>query len=102
MSGPRRSIIPRSYFPFADRVQYRPTSGASPVGYWRHAIAAPLQERLLMPSTLAKVLIVEDDDSIRTLYAQALTQCGYQVQSAGDGFSALAEVRKQVPDVIVS
>ncbi len=48
------------------------------------------------------VLIVEDDESIRTSLAILLSECGYRVRSAEDGFSALLEIRAEVPDVILS
>lgn len=51
---------------------------------------------------LAKLLIVDDEPLIRTSMAQVLTEIGYFVRSAQDGFSALVEIRKEIPDVILS
>ena len=51
---------------------------------------------------LAKLLIVDDEPSIRTSMAQVLTEIGYFVRSAQDGFSALVEIRKDIPDIILS
>ena len=53
-------------------------------------------------SPLAKLLIVDDEPSIRTSMAQVLTEIGYRVQSAEDGFSALVEIRNEIPDIILS
>ena len=53
-------------------------------------------------SPLAKLLIVDDELSIRTSMAQVLTEIGYRVQSAEDGFSALVEIRNEIPDIILS
>lgn len=51
---------------------------------------------------LAKLLIVDDEPSIRTSMAQVLTEIGYFVRSAHDGFSALVEIREGIPDIILS
>ncbi len=48
------------------------------------------------------LLLVEDDDPIRDLLSTILTGCGYRVRGAKDGFSALALIREQVPDIILS
>jgi len=58
--------------------------------------------RTVWQNPLAKLLIVDDDPSIRTSIAQVLTEIGYFVRSAHDGFSALVEIRKVIPDVILS
>lgn len=55
-----------------------------------------------MPIEKANILIVEDNDSIRTSLSMLLSEYGYAVRSAEDGFSALIEIRNQVPDIIVS
>ncbi len=54
-----------------------------------------------MPTEKANVLVVEDDALIRALLSAILTQSGYRVCSAEDGFSALAEIRKEIPDIIL-
>jgi len=58
--------------------------------------------RDVQQDSLAKLLVVDDEPSIRTSIAQVLTNIGYFVQSAQDGFSALAEIRKMIPDIILS
>jgi CheY-like chemotaxis protein len=55
-----------------------------------------------MPGTKAKLLIVDDEPSIRTSMSLVLTEIGYWVRSAEDGFSALVELRKELPDILVS
>ena len=40
-----------------------------------------------------KLLIVDDDPSIRDLLSETLTEIGFLVRSAEDGPSALAEIR---------
>jgi CheY-like chemotaxis protein len=50
----------------------------------------------------ANILIVEDNDSIRTSLSMLLAEYGYTVRAAEDGFSALVEMRNQIPDILVS
>ena len=50
----------------------------------------------------AKILVVDDEQSIRWSMAKILTEIGYQVRCAADGFSALLEMRSEIPDLIVS
>lgn len=51
---------------------------------------------------MAKVMLVEDDNSLREIYSIRLTAEGYQVISAGDGEEALAIAVREKPDLIVS
>jgi DNA-binding NarL/FixJ family response regulator len=55
-----------------------------------------------MSTTIASVLVVDDEPLIRSSMALILTQVGYRVRSARDGFSALVELRNEVPDVLLS
>ena len=47
------------------------------------------------------MLVVDDDDRIRAAVRLALEDRGYQVREAGDGETALNEVRAEPPDVVV-
>ena len=49
----------------------------------------------------SNILIVDDDDSIRTLLHQELGDAGYNIIEARNGKEALACVRKQRPDLII-
>ena len=51
---------------------------------------------------LARLLIVDDEPSIRYSLACVLTEIGYDVRSAEDGFSALLEIRNEVPEILLS
>lgn len=42
---------------------------------------------------MAKILIVEDDESVRTLAARALERAGHAIEVAGDGVAGLACIR---------
>jgi CheY-like chemotaxis protein len=48
-----------------------------------------------------EVLLIEDDEATRELFAQALTMAGYRVRTAADGLSALRVLEVFTPDVIV-
>jgi CheY-like chemotaxis protein len=50
----------------------------------------------------AKLLVVDDEPSIRSLISHVLAEIGYGVRSAEDGFSALGELRKEIPDILLS
>ena len=50
----------------------------------------------------ARILIVDDAACVRTTMSHVLAEVGYRVRSAEDGFSALREIRQEVPDVVIS
>lgn len=51
---------------------------------------------------MSKVMIVEDDDSLREIYGIRLTAEGYTVVSAHDGEEALAVAVRERPDLVIS
>ena len=51
---------------------------------------------------MTKILLVEDDKSLREIYGVRLMAEGYEITSAGDGEEALAVAIKVRPDLIVS
>lgn len=55
-----------------------------------------------MPNAKINLLVVDDEPSIRMLMSHIFTQLGHRVRTAEDGFSALLEIRQEVPDVILS
>jgi CheY-like chemotaxis protein len=55
-----------------------------------------------MLMTKAKLLITDDDPAIREILSELLAEIGYQVRIAEDGFTALAEIRKDAPDILLS
>jgi CheY-like chemotaxis protein len=52
-----------------------------------------------MPAT---ILIADDEPSIRMSLSHALTEIGYRVRSAEDGFAALREIRNEIPELLLS
>lgn len=51
---------------------------------------------------MSKVMVVEDDASLREIYSIRITAEGYDVVSAGDGEEALAVAVREKPDLILS
>ena len=49
-----------------------------------------------------KLLIVDDEPSTRNLLTQIFSNMGHDVNSAEDGFSALEQIRAEVPDILLS
>ncbi|HVK97216.1 MAG TPA: GAF domain-containing protein, partial [Flavisolibacter sp.] len=49
----------------------------------------------------ATILIVDDDDSIRSLLQQELSDAGYLIEQATNGKEALDSVRRSKPDLII-
>ena len=51
---------------------------------------------------MTKIMLVEDDKSLREIYSIRLVAEGYDIVSAGDGEEALALAVQEKPDLIVS
>ena len=48
-----------------------------------------------------RVLLVEDDDAARAMYAAALSREGFHVRTAPDGMAALRMLEAYDPDVVI-
>ena len=59
------------------------------------------QSQLNVHGQAANILIVDDDDSIRSLLQQELGEAGYQIDEARNGKEALTKVREHRPDLIL-
>lgn len=55
-----------------------------------------------MPDLKISILIVEDEESVRTSLAMVLSALGHRVRSASDGLAALIEMRQEAPDILLS
>jgi CheY-like chemotaxis protein len=55
-----------------------------------------------MPDAKVKLLVVDDEPSIRMVLLHTFTECGYSARAAEDGFSALARIRQEIPDILLS
>ena len=49
-----------------------------------------------------RILVVDDEQHIREISSALLSTLGYEVRTAADGFAALVELRRSLPDVIIS
>ena len=50
---------------------------------------------------MTRVLVVDDDPAIRQVIAFALSDEGFEVDEAGNGWAALAAIDQQHPDIIL-
>ncbi len=80
------------------------TPGATPVEL--ASLIRQLRDRVIVtaPRTTdrkARILVVDDEANIRELLTQEFTEAGYQVATAANGRDAIAEVRRDRPDLVV-
>ncbi len=54
-----------------------------------------------LPSASTDVLVVDDDPSLREMLRQQLSERGYHVRLASNGYDAIQAVRSKRPDVVV-
>jgi two-component system, response regulator, stage 0 sporulation protein F len=50
---------------------------------------------------MAKILIVDDEEHIRFLYSEELTEAGYEVITADSGYKLLETIEEEQPDLVV-
>ena len=55
-----------------------------------------------MPDLKASILIVEDEESVRTSLAEILRVLGHRVRCASDGLAAMAEINQEIPEILLS
>jgi CheY-like chemotaxis protein len=49
---------------------------------------------------MKRILVVDDEEAIRQLYQEELSEAGYQVELAANGAEALRKVEKARPDLM--
>ena len=86
-SEPGRGTTVRVFFPRTDRP-------VRPALHERSAVDAPGKGS-------GSVLLVDDDEDLRSVVASALEALGYEVRAVGDGRSGLNELLSSKPDVLV-
>ena len=50
---------------------------------------------------MGKILIVDDEEHIRYLYSEELTEAGYEVATADTGYKLLERIEEEKPDLVV-
>jgi DNA-binding response OmpR family regulator len=50
---------------------------------------------------MAKILVVDDEEHIRLLYSEELTEAGYEVITAADGHKLTERIEKEKPDLVI-
>jgi CheY-like chemotaxis protein len=55
-----------------------------------------------MRNLRSRILLVEDELSVRTSMSLVLVELGYMVQLVEDGFSALEEIRREMPNILLT
>src|ERR1035437_8462747 len=55
-----------------------------------------------MHDSRGRLLIVDDDVSMRASFSLIFAELGYEVRSCGDGVSAQSEIWKEIPDILLS
>jgi two-component system, response regulator, stage 0 sporulation protein F len=50
---------------------------------------------------MAKILIVDDEEHIRYLYSEELSDAGYEVITAENGYMLLEKIEAEKPDLVV-
>src|SRR5690242_9478774 len=66
------------------------------------AFARTLRSNVMEPSTKYRVLVVDDEASIRKTLAMILEAAGYDVSTARHGFDALLQIKSGSVDVVIS
>jgi DNA-binding NtrC family response regulator len=51
---------------------------------------------------MAKVLVIDDSDAVRSMIRKALESSGYHVCEACDGEQGLAAIQRETPDLVVT
>jgi len=54
-----------------------------------------------LPRWRQTILVVEDDDDLREIFAKALRVAGFRVQRAADGAEAVRAIDVEAPDLVV-
>ena len=50
---------------------------------------------------MSKILIVDDEEHIRYLYSEELTDVGYDVITADSGYNLLERIEQEKPDLVI-
>ena len=59
------------------------------------------EKHLIGGTRVAKILIVDDEEHIRFLYSEELSEAGYEVITADSGYQLLERIDEERPDLVV-
>ena len=59
------------------------------------------QDQVPFPIPRKKILIADDSDFMRKILTKSLSEAGYEVVEARDGFEALGQLSNELPDLLV-
>ena len=48
-----------------------------------------------------RILVIEDDQALATMFELALSSAGYEVNVSGDGLTAMEDIDEEHPDLVV-
>ena len=51
---------------------------------------------------MAHILVIEDEESVRTMIREMLSRAGHAVEEAADGEAGLEAFRRQPPDLVIT
>jgi CheY-like chemotaxis protein len=55
-----------------------------------------------MSHSAVDIVIADDNAVLLGVLSEILKECGYSVRTASDGLEALAQIRNQIPDILLS
>src|SRR5581483_10388336 len=71
-------------------------------GRLQRASGREMTEQDLVDPGTKLILVVDDDEDVRSFLETILEMDGYQVQTAADGKEALAKVQARAPDLVIT
>lgn len=82
-----------------------PVASKEPASHWPtkpvDVAAAPMKQPLADKLRKRRVLLVEDDENLRTVITMTLEKASFEVAQAVNGKDALSKIKNQIPDIVV-
>jgi type II secretory ATPase GspE/PulE/Tfp pilus assembly ATPase PilB-like protein len=82
-----------------------PAVSKEPAAHWPtkpvDLTAAPMMQPLADKLRKRRVLLVEDDENLRTVITMTLEKASFEVAQAVNGKDALSKIKNQLPDIVV-
>ncbi len=84
---------------FLPNVENTEAEGTGKEFFYSTSSASP--KSLVCPAISGRILLADDNADMRDYVKRLLSQC-YEVQTVGDGVAALAAIRQQIPDLVLT